>query len=151
MTNPSGVSGGQHAVQSVTWLSLSLLGKIVEDEWLKWKEKLFSFILKTPLCMSLFFDLECLYLCLFSISFHILHTVLLFICFYTSSYTLNIFSEISFKKTLKLKSVIFRCSSRKMYIFSLACYVIYDTFVILQQPSFEILFGRRNMTFSFSS
>lgn len=117
MTNTWGVSGGQHDVQSVTWLSLSLLGKIVEDEWLKWKEKLFSFILKTPLCMSLIFDLEYLYLCLLSISFHILHTVLLFICFYTTYCTQNIFSEISFMKTLKLKSVMLWCPSWKMYLY----------------------------------
>lgn len=125
MINPSGVSSGQHAVQSVTWLCLSLPGKIVEDEWLKWKEKLFSFILKTPLCMSLIFDLECLHLCLLSTVFHILHTVLLFICFHTTSCTLNICSEITFKKILKLKSVIFWSPSWKIDRFRLVCYVIY--------------------------
>lgn len=56
--------------------------------------------------MSLIFDLECLYLCLLSISFHILYTVLLFTCFYTTSCAQNIFSE-AFRETLKLKFVIF--------------------------------------------
>lgn len=148
MPNSSAVSGGQHAMQSVTRLSLSLLGKIFSWRWVtRGEENLFLFILKSPLCASrpLIFDLECLYLCLLSISFHILCTLLLFICLYTTSHTQSISSE-AFKKIMKLTSVIFWSPSWKMDNFIPACYVMYDMLVILQQPSFHLLFGSRNTT-----
>jgi len=49
------------------------------------------------------FDLESLYLSMLSISFHILGTLLLFICSYTTVCRQSIFSE-AFKKILRMMS-----------------------------------------------
>lgn len=83
-------------------------------------------MLKSPLCASwpLIFDLEGLLLCFLSVCFHVLCSLLLFICLYRSCIQ-SIFNK-TFKKIIKLTSVIFWSPSWKKDNFRPTCCVIYD-------------------------